>query len=330
MSTLHTLIPSLRAGDVQPDNRKVTTYSRDYLESNFLPFHADGPSPDYRFKIAQGRSDYSFVDSKMIDEIARSMDLVAISQRVVKCRNVSDAIYSPHEIRYISPRQEFRIGKPVFMFGFLNSHNGEKMLEFYAGVFRLICSNGLTITHLDMGQATILHRSLDVSTIFDGLRAALSMSRPIIQTLDSMDALMLSPRQQLDLAHRYVSLLPADRRERIDVSSIIEPRYHSERANVHGERSLANTYFTAQTKLVQHGGARYRDARRPHIMRAVKPWGNVQTVNQFEMELFRITYDYMLEVAGTDGANTARAESHGLPAPSTYGNRDIFLPDIVN
>lgn len=99
-------------------------------------------TPIHTDEKAQGLSDkYTLVNTGKLIEIGRSLGFEISSMKYPKGARRDSIAHAEHEVRLTLPGFEKAINKPQLVI--YNSHNGRSSLRIMAGVFRLICSNGL-------------------------------------------------------------------------------------------------------------------------------------------------------------------------------------------
>ena len=100
-----------------------------------------------------------------------------------------------------------------------NSHDGRNAFTLHAGLFRLVCSNGLVIADTTFEQVKIKHQwySFDeIRKIMDGM---LEVVPKVITQVQNLNSITLSDQQQIDFASK--SLLTRYPTASLTVSALI-------------------------------------------------------------------------------------------------------------
>lgn len=72
-------------------------------------------------------------------------------------RNVIDYRLTTNEMRLRIADAPIKLNKPVKMIEVWNSENGHRSLSFWGRLWRLVCTNGMAVTHKDYGRARYVH-----------------------------------------------------------------------------------------------------------------------------------------------------------------------------
>ena len=116
---------------------------------------------------------YSFVPTtKVIDDL-RSMGWECVDAQQVKARKKATNGYQKHMLTFEHP--DYKVDKlvngvpePATEYPQLlltNSHDGGNAFTLSAGIFRLICSNGLVIKSEDYGDARLVHKGYSFDAV---------------------------------------------------------------------------------------------------------------------------------------------------------------------
>ena len=72
-------------------------------------------------------------------------------------RNVISYTLTTNEMRLRIADEPIELGKPIKMVEVWNSENGHRSLSFWGRLWKLICTNGMAVTHKDYGRARYVH-----------------------------------------------------------------------------------------------------------------------------------------------------------------------------
>jgi len=72
-------------------------------------------------------------------------------------RHVISYTLTTNEMRLRIADEPIKLGRPIKMIEVWNSENGHRSLSFWGRLWRLICTNGMAVTHKDYGRARYTH-----------------------------------------------------------------------------------------------------------------------------------------------------------------------------
>lgn len=255
---------------------------RGFLSKNYPAIMAERPvgmSGDYQFMPS-----YKIAET-LIDRF--NLGLVAVSQQFSRAR---DPRGQEHFMRFRLPETVGlnEVGDSVPELVIMNSHNGRSTLRAYAGIFRLVCSNGMVIAESSFGKMTMRHFGAENS--FDALSKLLDHMAGNFKKVDSrmkaLDNFLLSPHQQNSLANAMMKARKTP--GWVEPGMILKARRSIEQVNELGQRSLWKTYNVLQESLAEArdvafdgAGSRARSLRplsgaRAQILTNERLWGAME------------------------------------------------------
>lgn len=108
-----------------------------------------------------GMSDgYQFMPSHRIASTLQNefkMNLVAVGQQYSRARNPAG---QEHFMKFRPPTDLIdmkQVGDSAPEIVITNSHNGRSVIKAYAGIFRLVCSNGMVVSEASFGEIELRH-----------------------------------------------------------------------------------------------------------------------------------------------------------------------------
>ena len=167
-----------------------------------------------------------------------------------------------------------------------NSHDGTATLSVSAGLFRLVCSNGLTVPTSVAESFRIRHSGLDISTvreITDGFAQKLPM---IERSVSKMQTVKMSEAQVVDFVQK--SQLLRWESGSVPMSLKIEDILNPVRAE-DNIKTLWNTFNIVQEKFVR-GGVSYQNNRGRSV--TMRKLDNIQKVNKLNTQLWELAETY--------------------------------------
>ena len=223
--------------------------------------YASNLSPDYQFQ--------STYDAAVKLQDRFGLRLVYASQQWSKRR---DPNFQEHVLRFqfpdVGPIQLRNVGDSHPELVLANSHNGRSAIKFYAGIFRLACSNGMVVADADFGKVKIRHFGNDALGKFSNLIDDTARRMAVLDArIKKMQELVLRPLDQFALARLMMAarkapgwLLP---------EMVLEARRPEDEKTDDGHRSLWTTFNVLQENLSNHDIRFEQEGRRPGFMRPI-------------------------------------------------------------
>ena len=118
---------------------------------------------------------YSFIPTIQVLEDMHNLGWEVFNATQRKSRNSQDSLFTKHMVRLRNKNID-RIGDSIPEIVLENSHDGRNAFRLHAGLFRLVCSNGLVIADTTFEQIKIKHQwynfdeiknVTDEKTVFD-------------------------------------------------------------------------------------------------------------------------------------------------------------------
>jgi hypothetical protein len=158
---------------------------------------------------------YSFIPSTKVieDVIELGWTPVNATQRSSNSR-CSDNSFAQHMVN-------FRIDNPISVshsgdiiypqITFVNSHDGKSTFRFYAGLFRLVCSNGLTVPFKLNGEELgkgfrIRHKGYDMDTLSKTFKDIVRDIKGSMKPIFDLNERMLTQEEKINFAKRGLSI----------------------------------------------------------------------------------------------------------------------------
>jgi hypothetical protein len=200
-------------------------------------------------------------------------------------RQMGKSSYGLHEIR-LSNGQLPQVGDSMVQAIIRNSHDGTATLSVSAGLFRLVCSNGLTVPTSVAESFRVRHSGLDISMvreITDGFAQKLPMIQRSVSQMQSVD---MSDSQITDFVQKSQLLrwesgsVPMS----LKIEDLISPVREQD-----SKRSLWNVFNVVQEKFVR-GGVTYQTSRGRSM--TMKKLDNIHKVNKLNTKLWDLAETY--------------------------------------
>jgi hypothetical protein len=164
-----------------------------------------------------------------------------------------------------------------------NSHDGKNAFTFKAGLFRLVCSNGLVIADEQFGEMKIRHMGYD----FEALQKLITdMVEKLPLTVESMNQFknkQLSDEQKQKFALEALGLRFDTENKTFNVQDFLTPTRKEDEGS-----DLWSVFNLVQEKLV-NGMFDYRSASKTRKARRIK---NFQQDVALNTELYKLALQY--------------------------------------
>ncbi len=178
--------------------------------------------------------------------------------------------FQKHMIRL---RQMENINNPLVPGGLIpeivitNAHDGTSSFHIMAGIFRIICGNGLVVADSMFSTHKVLHMGFQDQKVIDAVYDVVETTPKIMSRVNEFKQITLSrPEQEVlaesALAVRYDEAQLAEKK--FDLTALLRPRRREDEVP-----NLWNTYNVLQEKLVT-GGQFERNNRSRYRMNKVR------------------------------------------------------------
>jgi hypothetical protein len=154
----------------------------------------------------------------------------------------------------------------------VNSHDGSCAYQIHAGLFRLVCSNGMVIADATMGKIRRRHTGDAVGEIIEGTCEIVEDLPRIAGKVNTFREIALSPGEQEVLAASALHIRWSDGKAPVTPASLLQARRQEDRHD-----DLWTTYQRIQENLLKGGvRGRTRTGRRMTTREVQSVDGNVR------------------------------------------------------
>ena len=166
---------------------------------------------------------YSFVPTMNVVNDLRALGYEVVDAKQVKARKKSTNGYQKHLITLEHPKYkldqvnevEISDGKtetqvtkakeyPQILL--TNSHDGGNAFTLSAGIFRLVCSNGLVIKTEDYGSARLVHKGYSFEAVQELVKQFEETVDEVLTRITAMKKVQLTKEQQIEFAKQAALL----------------------------------------------------------------------------------------------------------------------------
>ena len=143
---------------------------------------------------------YSFVPTSRVINDLRTMGWNPVDAVQVKARKQSTNGYQKHMITFEndSYKKENTTEYPQLLL--TNSHDGGNAFTLSAGIFRLVCSNGLVLKTEDYGTSRLVHKGYSFKAIQDLVNDFVATIDETLTRITAMKEVELTKAQQIEFA----------------------------------------------------------------------------------------------------------------------------------
>lgn len=230
------------------------------------------------------RSDrYQQVSSVNAINVLADSGFMPVEVQLKKPRNTDKVGFEKHVVRFQPTLKSLReIGDSRPEIVLINSHDGSTSFQLFAGLFRLVCANGMVVKNADFGGINVRHVGDSVlDEISFGAEKIIGDFPKLVENHNRLNALTWSPNTQRAFANEAVQLRWDDQAP-IQGEQLLRAKRYEDIAGSRfdlGDRSAWKTLNVVQENLIR-GGNRGRNRNGGRMTtRAVTGIDMVQNIN---------------------------------------------------
>ena len=167
-----------------------------------------------------------------------------------------------------------------------NSHDGKNSFQFQAGLFRMICENGLVISTQDFAKVKIRHMGYTFEELQTQIRAMVELLPLTVESMNKMKQIRLNEEQMVEFATRALETRFNEKqmnRINIDVNQLLGVDRNEDRGD-----DVWVVFNRIQEKLL-NGDFNYSAGNKVRKARKIK---NFQQDARVNSELFDLALEY--------------------------------------
>ncbi len=217
---------------------------------------------------------YAYIPTKnVLDGLSRE-GFYPVAARQARTRDRSRQDFTKHLIRLRREGDTFSdVGDVIPELVLVNSHDGSSSYHLMAGLFRLVCNNGMVVDDAQIASIRVPHKGDVVGDVIDAAFTVVEQSASSLESAEQWSQLQLSPPERQALAESAHVLRFADAEGNVNTpiepDQLLQPRRYGDRA-----QDLWTTFNVVQENVIR-GGLRGFDQddtgrRRRRTSRAVK------------------------------------------------------------
>ena len=168
-----------------------------------------------------------------------------------------------------------------------NSHDGKNAFTFTAGLFRMVCENGLVVSSREFENMKIRHYGYSFEELQDTIKSMVEKLPLTVESLNKFRAVELSQEQALEFAKKALTTRFSDdeiNNIQIDFNELLTPTRPQDRGN-----DLWSVYNVVQEKII-HGMFDYKYGVKSRKARKIKNFKQDLVINE---KLYDLALEYV-------------------------------------
>lgn len=165
-----------------------------------------------------------------------------------------------------------------------NSHDGLSSFQFRAGLFRLVCTNGLVIATAEFGTMSIRHKGYSFDTLKQTVMGLVETLPITIETLNKFREVTLTEEQKIEFALAALGIRFGEKGAEVTPEEILKPLRKEDEGN-----DLWVIFNIIQEKMTK-GGFKYKASTgRNKTARSIKNFNRDIELNE---KLYQLAESY--------------------------------------
>jgi len=223
---------------------------------------------------------YRFIPTSHVMNVLDMLGWKPVSARQVISRADDGMSYAKHELRFQNDsslnRDFLKVGDSIPQIILTNSHNRTAVFNLMAGLFRLVCSNGLMVSDAALGGIRVKHLGYDDSAIVDATFQITDKLPQVLNSLEKFKSTELSDTDQRIMA-RSAALLRWNTISDIPIhpDDLLRPRRTDD-----NHRDLFSTFNRLQENLIRGGIRAVNESGKRYRTKAIRSIDSDIEINQ--------------------------------------------------
>ena len=213
--------------------------------------------PSIFTREASDRVSSKYTQINTIDVVRALMNHGFEPVKAMQCRTrkAGNQLYTKHMIRFRQAGIKPTVGSGLFPeVVLINSHDGLSSYQLIAGLYRLVCSNGM-VAGKSYGEVRVRHQGDIVGKVIEGSYNVIKQSQQLLEASNEMSAIQLSNDERKIFAES-VHALKFDGDEGLTPKAIAPERFLKARRYQELEKNDLFTVFNVAQENVIKGGLR--------------------------------------------------------------------------
>ena len=240
-----------------------------------------------------GLSDhYSFVPTMNVVRDLQTMGWDCVDAKQVKARKKSTNGYQKHMLTFEHPKYKVEGVEEYPQLLLTNSHDGGNAFQLSAGIFRLVCSNGLVIKTEDYGTQRLIHKGYSFEAVQEMVEGFIATIDETMTRITAMKRTQLDKDQMVEFAKQAALLRFTSKsynEENIDKVVYIDELLDATRKEDNGN-AVWEVFNRVQERLV---GGNYHYKGTKDKPRKARPIKNFQQNFEVNKKLSELAFAYV-------------------------------------
>lgn len=199
------------------------------------------------------RSDrYAYIPTFQVMRALVKEGFVPMAARQSRCRDDSRKEFTKHMVRFRRNDTALAVGDTSAEVVLVNSHDGTSAYHLLAGLFRLLCLNGMVVDSGKLAEVHVSHKGNVVDRVIEGAYTVLDASKTALAAPRDWSRLALTSGEQNAFAEAAHSVRFADAEGEtttaIRPAQLLIPRRYDDSAN-----NLWTTFNVIQENAIRGG-----------------------------------------------------------------------------
>lgn len=166
-----------------------------------------------------------------------------------------------------------------------NSHDGLSAFQFRAGLFRLVCTNGLVVSTKDFGSLRILHKGYSFDSLKSAIMGLVEQLPVTVETLNRFREVILTEDQKIEFALKALGIRFGERGMEVAPEELLKPVREEDAGN-----DLWVVFNVVQEKMIRGGFSYKANTGRNKTARPLK---NLTRDIQVNEQLYALAESYI-------------------------------------
>jgi uncharacterized protein DUF932 len=242
------------------NNRFFNTLNQQPLDNSALIKLA--PSVFAEGKHASRKQSYKFIPTIDVVDALRNEGFLPVFAAESRTRSEDKRGFAKHLIRFRQHDGFTTVGEVKPEIVLVNSHDGTSSYQLSAGLYRLVCSNGMIVSDSQVDAIRVRHSGDVVNNVIEGTYKIVTETPKAIEHMEAMRDLSLSPEEQYIFAKAARGLRWDEEAVQVTSEELLRPRRSADQGN-----SLWKTFNVLQEKILK-GGVTVRNLETRNTQRA--------------------------------------------------------------
>ena len=190
---------------------------------------------------------------------------------LVTAKQVSSRTWDPqtakHHLTFAHERlsrADLAVGDSTPRLELINAHNGLGTYKLLAGIFRMVCSNGLVVSDRDFGQVKLRHIGFTEEDVIEASQAVIDNVSRLSDIVDEWQGLTLTHDQKRIFAEEAAAIRWGDKTTEQMVNIVMNPRRPQDMGH-----DLWTVFNVCQENVMKGGFTNSNTGRRARQVKAI-------------------------------------------------------------